>query len=131
MAEATAPEQHRRGPGRPFQPGQSGNPAGRALGSRNKLGEAFIKALHDDFQTHGVAAVIKVREERPQDYLKVIASLLPKEFHVKDEAYDDLTDEQLDHLLGEVRSTHARVAREKARAREVAASSVEGPDSVH
>ena len=30
-----------------WQPGQSGNPAGKPKGARNKLGEAFIEALHD------------------------------------------------------------------------------------
>jgi len=35
MAAKTTPKQ--RGPGRPFQKGQSGNPAGRAAGSRNKV----------------------------------------------------------------------------------------------
>lgn len=79
--------------GRRFQPGNPGRPKG----SRNKLGEAFIAALHDDFNEHGVAAIQKVRVDRPHEYLKVIASLLPKELKVTTES--DLTDEQLDQRI--------------------------------
>ncbi len=57
----------------PYKPGQSGNPAGRQKGSRNKLGEAFVEALHDDFAKYGVAAIETVRDEKPDQYLKVIA----------------------------------------------------------
>lgn len=76
-----------------FKPGQSGNPAGRAKGSRNKLGEDFIRALHEDFQEHGVAAIQAVRADKPDAYLKVIASLLPRELKVTTET--ELTDDQL------------------------------------
>jgi len=62
-----------------WQPGQSGNPAGRPKGSRSKLSEAFIKALADDFSEHGVAVIQQVRSERPQDYLKIVAALQPKQ----------------------------------------------------
>lgn len=76
-AENTANEQ--RVVGRPFKPGQSGNPAGRPKGARSKLGEAFVDALLNDWHTNGVQAIIDMREERPGDYVKVVASLLPKE----------------------------------------------------
>lgn len=68
------PEEHR------FKPGNPGRPKG----ARNKLGEAFVKALHEDFEKNGVAAVERVRDEKPDQYLKVIASLLPKEIEVGD-----------------------------------------------
>lgn len=62
-----------------FQPGQSGNPAGRTPGSRNRLSENFLKAMADDFDKHGVAAIKEVRENDPAKYLTVVAQLVPKE----------------------------------------------------
>ena len=58
-----------------------GNP-GRPKGARNKLAEAFVKALHKDFEEHGEQAIERARDEKPDQYLKVIASLLPKEIDV-------------------------------------------------
>jgi hypothetical protein len=87
---------------RPFQPGQSGNPKGRERGSRNKLGEAFVDALHEDFQEHGPAAITACREENPAAYLKVVASLLPKELNIRASA--DLTDEQLEQRIRQLAS---------------------------
>lgn len=75
---------------------KTGNP-GRPKGSRNRLGEAFIEALHDDFQTHGASTIARVREEDPTAYVKVCASLLPKELKI--ERMDDLSDEQLDQRI--------------------------------
>lgn len=67
-----------------FKPGQSGNPAGRPKGARSKLGEAFLRELLSDFEAHGAETIAKVRTERPQDYVKVVASVLPKELTGED-----------------------------------------------
>lgn len=64
---------------RPWQPGQSGNPAGRPKGSRNKLSEDFFKALAEDFEQHGIAAIVKMRDEKPNEYAKMVAGLMTKE----------------------------------------------------
>lgn len=82
MAEgngASAPTGKQQGGSNLFQPGQSGNPAGRKLGSRNKLGEAFLADMFDAWKAQGVDAIRRVIDERPQDFLKVVASILPKE----------------------------------------------------
>ena len=76
--------------GKRFEPGNPGRPKG----ARNKLGEAFVSALHEDFEEHGVKALQEVREKDPAAYMRVIAGLLPKEFKI--ETTSDLTDEQLD-----------------------------------
>src|SRR6516225_5079640 len=45
--------EHRHMPTNLWQPGVSGNPAGRLRGSRNKLSEEVICALLRDFRKHG------------------------------------------------------------------------------
>lgn len=90
--------------GVPFEPGQSGNPAGRPKGSRNKLGEAFLADMLSDWEAHGIATIAKVREEKPDQYLKVVAGVLPKELNVRVNEFDDLTDEQLARQLAAIAS---------------------------
>jgi hypothetical protein len=46
MAENSAQKQPRRGPGRPFEPGRSGNPAGKPRGVRNQA-TILLEAIQD------------------------------------------------------------------------------------
>jgi predicted house-cleaning noncanonical NTP pyrophosphatase (MazG superfamily) len=55
---------------------------------RHRLAESFIAELHTDWSEDGVAAIEKVRQERLADYLKIIASLIPKEVHIKENLED-------------------------------------------
>lgn len=63
----------------PWKAGQSGNPAGRPKGARSKLSEQFLKDMLADFEQHGAATIAAVRQDKPDQYLKVVASILPKE----------------------------------------------------
>ena len=78
-----------------FKPGQSGNPLGRPKGARSKLGEAFLEDMLADWEEHGKVVIEAVRADKPDQYLKVVASILPKELNVKVNELDDLTDDQL------------------------------------
>jgi hypothetical protein len=77
IAENTVPKQ--RIVGRPFLPGQSGNPAGKPKGSRHKLNEDFLSKFAADFALHGEEVIAKVREEQPAIWLKIAADLLPRQ----------------------------------------------------
>lgn len=79
----------------PWEPGQSGNPAGRPKGSRNKLGEAFLSDIYADWQVNGVETIKRVREEKPDAYLKVVASMLPQSLNINVNQTDSMTDDQL------------------------------------
>ena len=93
--------------GRPIQPGQVLNPKGRPKGSRTKLGEAFVAALHADFNEHGAEVIERVRIEKPDAYLKVIASTLPKDLNVNVNAMSEMSDDELASVLAAVRALAA------------------------
>jgi hypothetical protein len=95
------------GPGSPpveyqFKPGNPGRPKG----SRNKLGEAFLEDMLADWEANGPAAIREVRETKPDAYLKVVASILPRDLNVNVNQTDHMTDEQ---LVERIRSLDAAI----------------------
>jgi hypothetical protein len=80
---------------------------GRPKGSRNKLAEAFTQALHDDFLEHGEIVIATVRAEKPDQYLKVIASLVPKDVNLNVNNLDDLSDAELAERIQSLATTLA------------------------
>jgi hypothetical protein len=84
-----------------FLSGNSGG--GRPKGSRNKLGEQFLEALTQDFTAHGQQAIVACREEKPTEYVKVVASLLPKELLVRKDPVDEMSDKEIEDGLNILR----------------------------
>jgi hypothetical protein len=64
-----------------FKKGHPGN-KGRPLGSKNKLAETFIAGLVKSFERDGQDAIDRVMAEDPAAYLRVIASILPREIDI-------------------------------------------------
>jgi hypothetical protein len=95
---------------KPCGPGVSGNPAGRAKGSRNKLNQAYIDAFCQEFEKHGEAVFAKVRKKFPHIWLRLAAELQPKQVQVE-HGLSDMTDDQLRERIAEL---NAAIANELA-----------------
>ena len=76
---------------------------GRKKGARNRLHADFVVALSEHFAEMGKAAIDIVFKESPRDYLKIIASILPKEFVLEDGRLESMGDEELEQYLAEIR----------------------------
>lgn len=63
----------------PAEGGRNRAPAPRAQNARAMLGGAFLAAVYRDWRDHGPQALEAVRTERPHDYVRMVASLMPKE----------------------------------------------------
>jgi hypothetical protein len=82
--------------------------AGRAVGARNKITNAFLEKLAADFEAHGDSVIRVVRVERPAEYLKVVAALLPREFSVSGEKLGEMCEEELAALLEQIRELRTK-----------------------
>lgn len=65
-----------------WKPGQSGNPAGRTPGARQKIVEPFYKSLHDRWLEEGESILDRLVKDEPGTVLRTIASLMPKDVAV-------------------------------------------------
>src|ERR1700723_3505438 len=88
---------------RPWKPGQSGNPAGRPKGSRIKLEERFLADLVKDWNEHGAATLAAAREKDPVGYVKVAASLMPKQIQ-DDSGLEEFNRDELRLAIDALRS---------------------------
>src|SRR3954469_1147768 len=97
-AEITVPKQR----GRPFQPGESGNPNGRPKGARQKLTALLLNAIAEDFAAHGMDAIAAVRKRDPACYLKIVSNLVPRDLVLQRERepdYANISDDELTELV--------------------------------
>jgi hypothetical protein len=86
-----------------FEKGMS-KTGGRAKGVKNKLSHAFLTDLLADYEAHGAETIRICRVERPIQYIQMIAALLPREFEITDSRLNELSDEEIDVLIGEIRA---------------------------
>jgi hypothetical protein len=64
-----------------FLAGNTGN-GGRPKGARSKLGEAFLEDLRDAWNEHGAQALRRCAIEEPAQFVRVVASLMPKDVNL-------------------------------------------------
>ena len=80
-ADELPSEPSERGTDGRFLPGNK-TAAGRK-GARNRLSTALLETLAKDFEEHGNTVVTRVRTDRPSEYLKVMAALVPKHLELE------------------------------------------------
>ena len=85
-----------------WQPGQSGNPNGRPVGSRTAFSAGFLKDLAEVWSDEGREAMVKTAKTNPTVFFATCARLIPQD--VK------LTVEQ--QLLGNLSPEDWRIMRE-------------------
>lgn len=77
---------------------------GRPKGSRNKLGEAFLSDMYEDWEQNGKSVIEEVRTHKPAVYMKVVASILPRDLNVNINPLEDADDAELIQRLRELES---------------------------
>jgi hypothetical protein len=97
-----------------FKPGQSGNPGGRAVNARNRITAKFLNDLADDYEEHGVDVIRQVREDKPERYLMIVASLLPTKVDLTATPLSDLSDEDLTKKLELLDVLHQAIEAQRA-----------------
>jgi hypothetical protein len=76
--------------------------------ARGALGQAFVRAITTDFERWGARRLRRLRRQRPTDYFRLVAALLPKEFRIREVELPDMTDEELAATLDKVRQLIAQ-----------------------
>lgn len=98
------------------KPGQCLNPKGRPKGSRNRFAQAFIDDFMKDWEENGAEVLQRTRSEDPATYLRVAASIIPKELNINadtaalDAFLDKLSDTELDNFIRGVATYGATTA---------------------
>jgi hypothetical protein len=65
--------------GRMWQPGQSGNPNGRPVGSRTAFSAGFLKDLAKVWSEEGRETMVKTAKDQPTTFFAVCARLIPSD----------------------------------------------------
>jgi hypothetical protein len=79
---------------------------GRQPGSRNKLQAEFLDELAKAFAVSGPGVIKIVIAEKPVEFLKIIASVLPREFLMPETGpLSELSDEDLDKVIALARAS--------------------------
>jgi hypothetical protein len=78
-----------------WKPGQSGNPAGKPKGAKHRLQEDFVKDVQAAWEEKGKEAITMMIADKPGDFVKMVASLMPKDITLNINDNSEMTDDEL------------------------------------
>lgn len=96
MTEKTAARPTRRKPARrrsAAKPAATQKP--RRKRAKKTLGDDFLAAVRADFRAYGAGVIAEVRADKPDQYLKIVLSVLPKDFDATINQMDGLSDDEI------------------------------------
>ncbi|TIN36954.1 hypothetical protein [Mesorhizobium sp.] len=70
-------------------------PSGRQKRAKRTLADGFLDAIRADFRAHGAGVIAEVRTEKPDQYLKIVLSVLPKDLHLNINSLEALSDDEI------------------------------------
>jgi hypothetical protein len=95
---------------------QEAHISGNAQRTRHLFSKAFVEALLEDFREWGAEAIVRVRTETPTAYLRVCATLVPKELKLEhSQAVKALSDEEIERAIEYIQTILAAQAGEAAK----------------
>jgi hypothetical protein len=62
-----------------WKPGESGNPAGRPIGARNKFSELFVRDVAATWAKHGSNILEKMAVDEPARFAELCGRLIPRD----------------------------------------------------
>lgn len=86
MADRTAPR---------ARPGRKAPAGATPKRTKKTLGDDFLNAVRADFRAHGAGVIAAVRADKPDQYLKIVQSVLPKDLHVSLDHLETLSDDEI------------------------------------
>ena len=89
------------------QPPESEPPGVDDAEPRAAFAEAFFAVFLADWRESGKKAIETMRKDKPGDYVKLAAALLPKDLAVKTEPIDELTDAEIDARITQLTESEA------------------------
>ncbi|MER8829878.1 hypothetical protein NKH73_27685 [Mesorhizobium sp. M0938] len=63
--------------------------------TKKTLADGFLEAIRADFRAHGAGVIAEVRSEKPDQYLKIVLSVLPKDLGANINTLDGLSDDEI------------------------------------
>jgi hypothetical protein len=100
-----------------WKKGQSGNPNGRPKGSKTKITEKFLVDLHNSWEKRGVAALEKLYQKDVSTYVRVVASMVPKDYTINEgegsieRIIEQLSDQELADAIASLSTAGASIAK--------------------